>query len=284
VDRAHLKQVATAYLANALKLSPKSGRITVRAAPEGRNAVRLEVEYKLMASYYKPGEQPPGTDATLALAREIMEPLGGRTGVRLSNGRSTILHAEFPIGPRPARELDVPGEEIYDWEHQVLDFPRRDIAPAIAPGSLKTGMRVFVCRPEDPDRFRDSMERAGLPTDDRRTALMFGSSLEMLQSKLASLTGPGHKLVCVRDVRLMLEATAQWEPFAILIDLSTSGLDSIEFIETELRSAGLSIPIIGFLNRELSPADGPHLPHQPLGLLELAKRDASLAAVRKALA
>jgi len=113
-----------------------------------------------------------------------------------------------------------------------------------------------------------------------------GRSLPALQNMLVELADMGYRPVCLRDAGSVLPAAAQEEPAAVVLDLSSSGLEEFDFVEMSIRSVGLAVPVIGLLDRELTAADSVHLQRHALGAA--TPRDGSariqptpLVAVRK---
>jgi signal transduction histidine kinase len=107
LDPMRLKQVLYNYLSNAIKFTPRGGRITVRALPEGAKHFRVEVEdtgigiaakdmprlflefQQLDGGYAKKHE---GTGLGLALTKRLIEAQGGVVGVRSTPGLGSVFH------------------------------------------------------------------------------------------------------------------------------------------------------------------------------------------------
>jgi PAS domain S-box-containing protein len=114
LDAARLKQVLYNYLSNAIKFTPDSGHITVRARADGADHFRVEVEdngpgiepgdlkrlfvefQQLDASYSK---RHQGTGLGLALTRRLVQAQGGQVGVHSTPGVGSVFHFVLPRQP-----------------------------------------------------------------------------------------------------------------------------------------------------------------------------------------
>jgi signal transduction histidine kinase len=115
LDASRLKQVLYNYVSNALKFTPKGGRVVVRVLPEAAPwAFRLEVEDTGpgippddSARLFKEFEQldsgtatkHQGTGLGLMLTKRLVEAQGGNVGLLSTVGRGSTFYA---IYPRPA--------------------------------------------------------------------------------------------------------------------------------------------------------------------------------------
>ena len=110
-DRAKLAQIFSNFLSNALKITPRDGRVTLRLGPEGRRAFRFEVADtgggidpsklgRLFVEFERldlgSSTKLPGTGLGLILCKRLAELLGGRVGVRNRPGRGAIFYAILP--------------------------------------------------------------------------------------------------------------------------------------------------------------------------------------------
>ena len=106
-----LKQILYNYLSNAIKFTPDGGRVSVRVAPEGADAFRIEVEDtgigiaaedlgSLFVEFQQLdsgiAKQYPGTGLGLALTRRLVEAQGGRVDVRSVKGQGSTFSAILP--------------------------------------------------------------------------------------------------------------------------------------------------------------------------------------------
>lgn len=120
LDPDRFKQVLYNYLSNALKLTPEGGRVSVRIAPHGEAAFRLEVEDSgpglSMQSMQDPfvafqqleagaAKRQGGTGLGLALTKKLVEAQGGAVGVRSSARGGGVFFAVLPR--RPSGQLPV---------------------------------------------------------------------------------------------------------------------------------------------------------------------------------
>ena len=123
-DGARLAGLVDNLLSNALKFTPPSGRVLVRARAEGRRAI-LEVadtgigipaaeQGRLFERFYRTEAALraaiPGTGLGLAISRMIVEAHGGRIGVESDEGKGTTFRVELPLAGADRDASDVPQE------------------------------------------------------------------------------------------------------------------------------------------------------------------------------
>jgi signal transduction histidine kinase len=112
VDPARLRQVLYNYLSNAIKFTPKAGKVLVRGwvdqdlwleVQDDGVGIPLELQGRLFTEFEQvtPGTHG-GTGLGLALTRRIVEAQNGRVGVRSQPGRGSTFWARLPC-ERPAR-------------------------------------------------------------------------------------------------------------------------------------------------------------------------------------
>jgi signal transduction histidine kinase len=111
-DRRRVLQVFGNLLGNALRFTPKEGRITVRADALERD-VRFAVEdtgpgikpehlARVFEQYWSHGSD--GTGLGLYIARSIVRAHGGEIGVRSAPGRGACFFFTVPRAPRPSAQ------------------------------------------------------------------------------------------------------------------------------------------------------------------------------------
>ncbi|HZQ61648.1 MAG TPA: response regulator, partial [Casimicrobiaceae bacterium] len=115
LDTARFKQVLYNYVSNAVKFTPRGGRVTVRARRESDAKFRLEVEdtgigiaaadiARLFTEFQQldsgTGKSHGGTGLGLALTKRLVEAQGGRVGVESTLGVGSVFYAVLPTQPR----------------------------------------------------------------------------------------------------------------------------------------------------------------------------------------
>src|SRR5439155_2141698 len=109
LDPVRLKQVLHSLLSNALKYTREQGRVSVRAAPEGDEGLRIDVqdsgrgipEAELSRLFVEFQNDPgsagnTGSGISLALARKLVQAQGGEIRVDSEPGRGSIFHVVLP--------------------------------------------------------------------------------------------------------------------------------------------------------------------------------------------
>jgi signal transduction histidine kinase/CheY-like chemotaxis protein len=110
LDPARLKQVLYNLISNALKFTPRGGRVSVRATLDPGDRVRIEVEDtgigiessqidQLFREFQQVGEhagKAGGTGLGLALTKRLVEAQGGSVGVDSTPGKGSVFHVVLP--------------------------------------------------------------------------------------------------------------------------------------------------------------------------------------------
>ncbi len=135
-DQNHMNRVIMNLVSNAVKFTPRGGRVTVSLrqlpdTPEGRSAFRLQVadtgigmSPAFLEKVFEPFEREQtstvsgmqGTGLGLAIVKRIVETAGDRITVESAPGRGTVFTLELALlraGPEdiPAREKQAPAPE-----------------------------------------------------------------------------------------------------------------------------------------------------------------------------
>jgi len=116
-DQRRLKQVLVNLLANAIKFTPKQGRVGVRVQPEpGKETLRLSVwdtgigilpdEFDQIFQPFvqvdsKLSRQFSGTGLGLSLSRQIINMHNGDLQVESEHGKGSVFHIDLPYDPEP---------------------------------------------------------------------------------------------------------------------------------------------------------------------------------------
>jgi two-component system, OmpR family, phosphate regulon sensor histidine kinase PhoR len=113
-EPAKLAQLLDNLVSNAIKFTPRNGRVDVRLAQRD-GTIRLEVSdtgigieeserEQLFERFFRAQpaleHQIPGTGLGLSISKAIVDAHGGRIGVDGAPGRGTTFVIEFPEGPQ----------------------------------------------------------------------------------------------------------------------------------------------------------------------------------------
>lgn len=112
-DPAHISQLWTNLVSNAIKYTPRGGRVTVRLAPEGESIVGqvedtgigiAEADLPhLFEEFYRTDEAKAfaqhGTGLGLSIAKQVLDEYGGEVSVESELGRGTCFTFRLPILP-----------------------------------------------------------------------------------------------------------------------------------------------------------------------------------------
>jgi anti-sigma regulatory factor (Ser/Thr protein kinase) len=121
VDPSRLRQVILNYLSNAIKFTPKGGRVTIRIQHE-RDGLLIEVsdtgpgidppdQSRIFDEFVQlPGRDRSGSGLGLAVSKLIVEAQGGQVGVRSIAGHGSTFWAWLPTAlvDTPATHASAP--------------------------------------------------------------------------------------------------------------------------------------------------------------------------------
>ncbi|MCA1830123.1 MAG: HAMP domain-containing histidine kinase, partial [Actinobacteria bacterium] len=113
-DAGRVQQIVTNLVQNAMRVTPRIGRIVVSAGTSGTGAVisvsdtgpgiaREDLPHVFERSYLwnaSRGKQAVGTGLGLAIVRELVTALDGRVTVDSTPGKGTTFRVELPARPR----------------------------------------------------------------------------------------------------------------------------------------------------------------------------------------
>ena len=105
VDAARIRQVLTNLVANALRFTPRDGRVLVAADSDDEVTIRVtdtgpgmapdEIEHAFDRFYRSPGST--GSGLGLSIARNLVEAHGGRIGLSSEPGAGTTVEVALPL-------------------------------------------------------------------------------------------------------------------------------------------------------------------------------------------
>jgi PAS domain S-box-containing protein len=160
LDPSRLKQVLYNYLSNAIKFTPESGHVTVRACSVGPHHFRLEVEddgigiapaglERLFADFQQLdsgySKQHQGTGLGLALTRRLVHAQGGEVGVRSTLGQGSVFHVQMNRvhGTDPPVDAATPPHRVgMDRCRLLLIEPIEQVQGRLVQGLAEAGFDV----------------------------------------------------------------------------------------------------------------------------------------------
>src|SRR5262245_40736722 len=221
-DRHRLKQVLLNLFSNAIKFNHEAGRIVARVtATSGRVRIsvsdtgpglRDEQRARLFSPFDRLGADRAGIEGTglgLALAKGMVERMGGAIGVSSAPGAGSTFWVEFPETPGPI----VPGV-CHPNPAQPFATPHNPTKP--------DGQAIDVLQIEDNFVNTHLVERV--------------------------LTARhGLRVMTVTQGRLGLELAREHQPSLILLDLNlpdARGLDLLQALAADYRTATIPVVVI----------------------------------------
>ncbi len=122
-DRGKVRQILFNLLSNAVKYTPEGGAVTLRAARDGSDTVRLSVvdtgpgineeDQPIIFEKFRQADQSAtrehaGTGLGLAIAKELTRLLGGEIGVESRPGEGSTFWVRLPVAtPEPAEQTPI---------------------------------------------------------------------------------------------------------------------------------------------------------------------------------
>ena len=206
---------------------------SVRADAEG---YRLELEYRGI-----PNQEPgaagwtgnPQNCAELAQVKEFVEKRGGRAGVRISPGGTTVLYAVLPQ-PRTGRRRAATVAVLQSGAAESSRTPDGDSGgPALGA----------------------ALEGAGIRRDCGKPILVAGGTPHGLKELAENLRGLGHDPIGLTNTSDILRAVDREQPAGVVVDVRGDDLADYESVRGSLCSAGVELPLVGFCGVPEAPVD-----------------------------
>ena len=230
IDRGMFEKILMNLLGNALKFTPRGGRVDVLLRPQGEHfelAVRdtgigiAAVDHERIFERFQQGDPTStrrygGTGLGLALVKEFSELMGGRVSVESEEGqgaRFTVLLPRQP-GTRAGATTPLQTLEVNRWS--TMQQAPSDTLP--------------------PD--------AELSEEQLPSLLLAEDNAEM-RTYLRQLLAGRYRVIAVDNGRAALEAARQELPDVILSDVMMPGLDGLTLVEIVKSDEALRhIPVV----------------------------------------
>jgi signal transduction histidine kinase len=148
-DERKIRQIVVNLVANAVKFTPRNGRVTVMASPMRGGGVRIEVadtgvgiaadDLERIFEQFEQvtGTGSEGTGLGLAVARRLVDRHGGRLSVESTPGAGSTFTVELPLRP-PAAVVDPASREATGVATSAAHDEHVDVFEAIlVPGSFE---------------------------------------------------------------------------------------------------------------------------------------------------
>jgi signal transduction histidine kinase len=148
-DERKIRQIVVNLVANAVKFTPRNGRVTVMASPMRGGGVRIEVadtgvgiaadDLERIFEQFEQvtGTGSEGTGLGLAVARRLVDRHGGRLSVESTPGAGSTFTVELPLRP-PAAVVDPASREATGVATAAPHDEHVDVFEAIlVPGSFE---------------------------------------------------------------------------------------------------------------------------------------------------
>jgi PAS domain S-box-containing protein len=220
-DRQRLRQVVVNLLVNGVKYNREGGRVRVSCAP-GPGRMRLQVEDtgmgvaradldRLFQPFERLGAEQTdveGTGLGLALAKQLMEVMGGSIGVESELGKGSSFWVELPTAsPQTEGQTDIPSA------------PAR--SALVAPVPVASGSRVVLY-------VEDNL-----------------SNVKLVERVVARR--PEVRLLVAMQGSLALDLARQHQPALVLLDLhlpDMSGEEVLRRLKADPRTAAIPVVVL----------------------------------------
>jgi PAS domain S-box-containing protein len=216
IDRGMFEKILMNLLGNALKFTPRGGRVEVLLNPQGEHfelAVRdtgigiAAVDHERIFERFQQGDatstrQYGGTGLGLALVKEFSELMGGRVSVESEAGQGACFSVLLPRQPGSRAGATTP--------LQMLDLHRWSSMQQ-APG--------------------DTLPPDAELSEEQLPSLLLAEDNAEMRTYLRQLLAGRYRVMAVDNGRAALEAARQELPDVILSDVMMPGLDGLTLVE-----------------------------------------------------
>lgn len=230
-DRVRFKQILFNLVSNAIKFTPKGGKVTISTHLDSNKAqftvtdTGIGISEENKSKLFKPFSQLDstinrnyeGTGLGLALVKEFVELHQGRIWCESEVGKGTSFTFELPIQPKLKEEIvSADKTSVKPKVKSVNHFPEptiskpnasksKPLVPKIMEQTYARGDEPLVLVVEDDDASRELLE--------------------------FTLVQEGYRVLSVTNGKAALKLAEEMQPFAITLDIMMPGMDGWDVLK-----------------------------------------------------